>query len=184
MIHKFLTFSLWAGSAPWARRSSTTARCPPAQARDRTVWSFVEVARFTSAPTQYTYSYKQLIKLYILNHSIWLFILESPSIHYLCWSEIAQYRDIQPWQLSSEEFGHLLIHAPANNIYIIRFDECMLIKWKKNCLISLWKIITNSAPCSNNASATSVWPFSQAYVRAVSPVPVVAWTFAPKNHKI
>lgn len=136
MIHKFLTFSLWAGSAPWARRSSTTARCPPAQARDRTVWSFVEVARFTSAPTQYTYSYKQLIKLYILNHSIWLFILESPSKHYLCWSEIAQYRDIQPWQLSSEEFGHLLIHAPANNIYIIRFDECMLIKWKKNSLIS------------------------------------------------
>ncbi len=45
-----LTFSLWAGSPPWVRRSSTTARCPPAQARDNTVWSLVEVLRFTSAP--------------------------------------------------------------------------------------------------------------------------------------
>ena len=43
---------------------------------------------------------------------------------------------------------------------------------------------TRSAPVCSNTSATSVWPFSHAYVRAVSPVAVVACTLAPaqKTH--
>lgn len=46
------TLSLCVGSAPCASSSSTTARCPPAQARDTTVWSLLAVALFTLAPGQ------------------------------------------------------------------------------------------------------------------------------------
>ena len=41
--------------------------------------------------------------------------------------------------------------------------------------------LTRSAPVCSSTSATSVCPFSQAYVSAVSPVAVVAWTFAPED---
>lgn len=44
------TFKRWVGSAPWAKSSSTTARWPPAQARDNTVWSLLAVVLFTFAP--------------------------------------------------------------------------------------------------------------------------------------
>lgn len=54
--------------------------------------------------------------------------------------------------------------------------------WPDQQKIIIQKTFTSSAPCSSKASATSVWPFSQAYVRAVSPVPVVAWTLAPVNN--
>ena len=39
--------------------------------------------------------------------------------------------------------------------------------------------LTNSAPCSSRTSATSVCPFSHAYVKAVSPDWVWAWMLAP-----
>lgn len=48
----WITLSLCVGSAPCASSSSTTARCPPAQARDTTVWSLLAVALFTLAPGQ------------------------------------------------------------------------------------------------------------------------------------
>ena len=38
------------GSAPCRSRSSTTLRCPPAQASDSTAWSLVDVCWLTSAP--------------------------------------------------------------------------------------------------------------------------------------
>lgn len=49
---------MWIGSAPWANNNSTTAKCPPAQANDRTVWSLVDVALFTSAPVKLKIQYK------------------------------------------------------------------------------------------------------------------------------
>lgn len=42
---------------------------------------------------------------------------------------------------------------------------------------------TRSAPVCSSTSATSVCPFSHAYVRAVSPVAVVAWTLAPEQRE-
>ena len=44
--------------------------------------------------------------------------------------------------------------------------------------------LTSLAPLSSRTSATSVWPFSQAQVKAVSPVPVWACTLAPATKKI
>lgn len=44
-----LTLSLWKGSAVLARSSSTTPRCPPAQANERGVWSLLVVCLFTPA---------------------------------------------------------------------------------------------------------------------------------------
>lgn len=46
------TLSLWVGSAPWASSNSTTAKWPPAQASDSTVWSLFAVVLFTFAPAQ------------------------------------------------------------------------------------------------------------------------------------
>lgn len=46
------TLSRWVGSAPWARRSSTTAKWPPAHARDTTVLSLLAVALLTLAPVK------------------------------------------------------------------------------------------------------------------------------------
>lgn len=42
--------------------------------------------------------------------------------------------------------------------------------------------LTKLAPACSSTSATSVCPFSHAYVNAVSPVAVVAWTFAPDGN--
>ena len=39
---------------------------------------------------------------------------------------------------------------------------------------------SSTAPAARRTSATSVWPCSQAYDSAVSPLAVVAWTFAPE----
>jgi len=43
------TFSLWKGSADWAKRSSTTAKWPPAHAKESGVWSLFVVCLLTSA---------------------------------------------------------------------------------------------------------------------------------------
>lgn len=45
------------------------------------------------------------------------------------------------------------------------------------------QVLTRSAPACSSTSATSVWPFSQAYVSAVSPVAVVACTLAPRTQE-
>lgn len=63
-----------------------------------------------------------------------------------------------------------------------QYQWCCVHTWPDQRKIIIQKTFTSSAPCSSKASATSVWPFSQAYVRAVSPVPVVAWTLAPVNN--
>lgn len=46
------TLSLCVGSAPWASSNSTTAKWPPAQASDNTVWSLFAVVLFTFAPAK------------------------------------------------------------------------------------------------------------------------------------
>lgn len=43
------TFSLWKGSADWANKSSTTAKWPPAHAKESGVWSLLVVCLLTSA---------------------------------------------------------------------------------------------------------------------------------------
>lgn len=46
------TLSLCVGSAPWASSNSTTAKWPPAQASDNTVWSLFAVVLLTFAPAK------------------------------------------------------------------------------------------------------------------------------------
>ena len=87
------TLSLWAGSAPWANRSSTTAKCPPAQARDSTVWSLVVVVRFTSAPTTKILHFKYplnnkkncilILLTFVLQHFEVIKCSECWTLHYL-----------------------------------------------------------------------------------------------------
>lgn len=47
-------------------------------------------------------------------------------------------------------------------------------RWAEGVSVAEQRALTRSAPACSSTSATSVWPFSQAYVSAVSPVAVVA----------
>lgn len=111
------TFKRWVGSAPWAKSSSTTARWPPAQARDSTVWSLLAVVLFTFAPKTDKAWKIMLIECCFLNYGK----LQNQRVERtVLWSPTYPLPSFNDYKHGQYHFTYTHIHSPLPSWIILK----------------------------------------------------------------